>query len=51
MILKQIETWKVIVLLIDLFCLGGSLFCENETAKDIMYGIIGLCFIIALFGF
>ena len=51
MIVKQVETWKAIVLLVQFFCLGGSSFCENETAKAIMQGIIALCFIVGLIGF
>ena len=51
MIVKQVEAWKVIVLLVQFFCLGGSLFCENESAKTIMQVIIALCFIVALIGF
>ena len=47
----MIETWKVIVLLVQCFCLGGSLFSENEMSKTILRAILGICFLIALVGF
>lgn len=49
--LKQIETWKVIILEIQFWCIGGITFSKNETVKTILGFGVALCFfVILIFG-
>ena len=33
---ESIESWKAIVLAIEMFCLGGSIFAYSETAQNLL---------------
>jgi hypothetical protein len=46
---EYIESWKALVLIVEFFCLGGSLFADTRSiAKWIMNAVCIICGIIII---
>lgn len=47
---ESIESWKAILLAVEMFCLGGSIFCRSNTKTilELIVVLIGVVLIAAM---
>lgn len=43
---ESIESWKAIVIAVEMFCLGGSVFAKSETTQIILRVGVILCAVV-----
>ena len=46
--LQKIEMWKVLIIIVQSFCFGGYLFCEEDRQAKTVLGLILAVFGIAV---